>query len=313
MKQVTTPTVAELPMYTDLMGTGVTHRWKGQHMKPISDSTNQPTWRGMLRNSILSLLCSGVLAACTRGPSPGQPSERQITARAMWLERCKKSGEFIHKTVDGVEGIVLLKLRPDDFDFADQFKMNDPYGRDLGGKGYIESFLRGSFQGGRTDHVVQLGEPPHMGYLFVDATDPSDGKRYRYTGRIEEPWQTDRSYLKGYLRFVMDKQPAPASFPRYGVTFEDISTSHEREYWIAGSSLKVIDLQTGEVIAERVGYMYDWAQGSAVGQRSPWLFAADNACPAFRGSTNSKVRVPAASTQPYQTLDFVEKVLRPAK
>src|SRR5690606_29528976 len=110
----------------------------------------------------------------------------------------------------------------------------------------------------------------------------------------------------------MDKRPAPASSPRYGVTFEDISTRQEREYWIAGSSLKVIDLQTGEVIAERIGYMYDWAQGSKAGHRSPWLFAADNACPAFRRSKNPKVRTPAASTQAYQTLDFVEKVLHPA-
>lgn len=270
-------------------------------------------WMSLIQYGLWGVLIFGFLNACSTLSQAEQLSERQITARAMWLERCKRSGEFIYKTVDSVEGVVLLKLRPDDTDFEGQFKMNDPYGRDIGGKGYIESFLRGSFQGGRTDHVVKPGAPPRIGYLFVDAADPSNGKRDRYTGRIEEPWQTDKSYLKGYLRFVMDKQPAPASSPRYGVTFEDISTRQEREYWIAGSSLKVIDLQTGEVIAERIGYMYDWAQGSRVGQRSPWLFAADNACPAFRGSTELKVHVPAFSAQPYQTLDFVEKVLHPTK
>lgn len=270
-------------------------------------------WMPWIKIGILGVLICGLLTACSALSRSGQLSERQITARMMWQERCTQSGEFIKKTITNVEGVFLLKLRPDDSDFESQFKMNDPYGRDLGGKGYIESFVRGSFQGGRTDHAAQQGESPRMGYLFVDATDPSDGKRYRYTGRIEEPWQTDKSYLKGYLRFVMDRQPAPAVSPRYGVTFEDISTHQEREYWIAGSSLKVIDLQTGEVIAERIGYMYDWAQGSRAGFRSPWLFAADNACPAFRGSKDPKNRAPAASTQPYQTLDFVEKVLRPAK
>lgn len=264
------------------------------------------------RRGLLGVLVCYALAGCAMGPSRGELSERQITARAMWQERCKQSGEFIKKTVANVDGVILLKLRPDEHNFDDQFKMDDPYGRDLGGKGYIETFVRGSFYGGRTDHVLQPGEPPHMGYQFVDATDPADGKRYRYTGRIEEPWQSDKAYLKGYLRFVMDKQPAPASSPRYGVTFEDISTRQEREYWIAGSSLKVIDLQTGEVIAERIGYMYDWAQGSKAGHRSPWLFAADNACPAFRGSEGAKFRAPAFSTQAYQTLDFVEKVLHPA-
>lgn len=266
-----------------------------------------------LMRVILFSLCCSIFAACSIGTSPSQLSDRQITARALWQEHCKRSGLFIKKTVANVEGVTLLTLRPDETNFDDQFRMNDPYGRDLGGRGYIESFLRGSFHGGRTDYVAKPGEPPHTGYLFVDAIDASDGKRYRYTGRIEEPWQADKSYLKGYLRFVMDKQLAPTSSPRYGVSFEDISTRQDREYWIAGSSLKVIDLQTGEVIAERIGYMYDWAQGSRAGQRSPWLLAADNACPPFRGSMNPKVRVPAASTQPYQTLDFVEKVLHPVK
>lgn len=50
-----------------------------------------------------------------------------------------------------------------------------------------------------------------------------------------------------------------------GSTFDDISTHAEREYGIAGSSLRVIDLETKEVLAERVGYMVDMAQGSRAG------------------------------------------------
>ncbi len=89
------------------------------------------------------------------------------------------------------------------------------------------------------------------------------------------------------------------------MTFDDISTREDREYWIAGSSLKVIDLANNEVIAERIGYMVDWAQGSRAGGRSPWLFAADNACPRFSDRNGS-------SAQSYQALDFVEQVLKPA-
>jgi hypothetical protein len=88
------------------------------------------------------------------------------------------------------------------------------------------------------------------------------------------------------------------------VTYEDISTREERDHWIAGSSLKVIDLQTNEMMAERIGYMMDRGQGGNSGGRSPWLLAADYACPEFSTQHGS-------TAQPYQTLVFVEKTLKP--
>lgn len=90
------------------------------------------------------------------------------------------------------------------------------------------------------------------------------------------------------------------------MTYDDISTREERDYWIAGSSLKVIDLQTDEVIAERVGYMIDWAQGITVGGRSPWLLAADNACPEFSARHG-------ATSQMFQSVRFVNKALKPKR
>ncbi len=221
------------------------------------------------------------------------------------------AGEFIRRTVEGVDGIYLLKLRPDSTNYDDQFRLDDPYGRDLAGNGYIQSFLRGSFQTESKD--MPEGAPPRLGYLYVDVQDARDGRRYRYTGRVEEPWQTNKSYLRGHMRFVVANSVAPGPPPRYGVTYDDISTREDREHWIAGSSLKVVDLRTGEIIAERVGYMVDLEQGRRSAGRSPWLFAADHACPSF--VRNFKVLTgnsgPAFPSQLYQTLDFVEKVLKP--
>lgn len=190
------------------------------------------------------------------------------------------------------------------------FALDDPYGRDMGGDGYIESFLRGEYQATHTGTRIPGSPPPLVGYLYVEALDPKDGKRFRYTGRIEEPWQYNKSYSQGYKRFVLDKAPAKGKPPRYGVTYDDISTREERAYWIAGSSLKIIDLKTNEVMAERIGYMMDQGQGNQSGGRSPWLFAADHACPSFQ---KNPLRPPGngSSTQPYQTLSFVEKVLKP--
>jgi hypothetical protein len=231
-------------------------------------------------------------------------NERYDTTLAMWKERCKTAGEFIHQTVEDVEGVYLLKLRPQSANFGAQFVMDDPYGSDAGGMGLIQTFVR------QTSPPDKPPPSDPKGYRYVVAKDLGDGQLYRYTGRIEEPWQTDKSYLKGYTRLVVDKSPPPDPLPRYGVTWDDISTREDREHWIAGSSLKVIDLQTNQVIAERVGYMFDPGLGSTAGFRSPWLQAADTACPAFRDPSLPRVQ-PAFSYTAGQTYRFVSKVLKP--
>ncbi len=250
-----------------------------------------------------------LLTGCVN-PQVAERRERAAIAKAMFEERCKKAGIFIHRKVPDVEGILVMKLRPRETNYGKQFQMDDPYGHDLGGDGYLVSLLRGSFQA-NTKGTLPPGSPPRTGYRYVDAADPTDGKRYRYTGRLEEPWQRDKSYSKGYIRFVMDKAPAPGEPPRYGLTYDDISTRQEREYWIAGSSLRVVDTQTGEVLAERIGYMWDPGQGNNSGGRSPWLLAANYACPSFYRIPGSQPDGRASGRQSRQALDFVESVAVP--
>jgi hypothetical protein len=241
--------------------------------------------------------------------------ERRVKAEAMFQERCKKSGVFIYRTAENVEGVFLLKLRPDEKNYGDQYKLDDPYGRDLGGEGYIQTFLRGQFQASTTG-VGRPGSPQYLGYLYVDAIDPQDGKRYRYTGSIKEVTHTSSILMGGdgkttfkRKEFVLDKIPAPDPVLHYGVTYEDISTREERGYWIAGSLLKVIDLQTNEVMAERIGYMMDRGQGNNSGGRAPWLYAADHACPSFNGNPSNGG---GASAQAGQTRRFVTQVIKPS-
>lgn len=254
----------------------------------------------------LGLAASLLLLSC--GDASGIDKSQQRRAMALWEERCKTSGEFIHQTVTGVEGIALLKVRSST-NHGDQFRLDDPYGHDSMNEQYLLNFLRGFYH--QDGAASPRGFAPRTGYVFVEAHDPKDGRLYRYTGRFEEPWLTNKSYLKGYIRFVLDKAPIEAFTARYGVSFDDISTREERELWIAGSSLKVIDLKTQALVAERVGYMVDWAQGSRAGHRSPWLFAADNACPDFNRNNLRPVPGRGASAQLGQTLDFVEKALKP--
>lgn len=273
--------------------------------------------------SLFSLVL--VLSACASasGPSVAQTSECQAKAQAMFAERCKAVGEKIYKIVDNVEGIYLVKVRTTT-NFGDQFKLDDPYGHDSKNDEYLLNFLRRFYH--QRSASLGPGFPPREGYLYIEAQDPKDGQRYRYTGAVKAVRKKDVTapnvqlelrrnpdYDLNIYEFVLEKVPAPGAVPRYGVTYDDISTREEREYWIAGSSLKVIDLQANEVIAERIGYMMDWAQGSNAGGRSPWLFAADNACPDFNRNRPRRVPGPGFSAQAGQTLDFVEKVLKPSR
>jgi hypothetical protein len=200
--------------------------------------------------------------------------------------------------------------------------MDDPYGKDSSGEYYIQSFFLepklyvNKFLGSERLDEIRRDNP---GYRYVDAIDPKDGKRYRYTGGLKEVIHTKSILMGGdgktkfkTIDFVLDRVPAPAPAPRYGVTYDDISTREERDYWIAGSSLKVIDLKTNEVIAERIGYMMDRGQGKPGygGSEEAWLRAASNACPDFRPGG---ARQPGFSYQEEQTRRFVTKVLKPTQ
>lgn len=270
----------------------------------------------------LSGLVFALLGACSPD-SQATDSDTRAKALALWQSHCKKSGEFIKKTIPDVDGVLLMKIRKTT-NRDGQYELDDPYGHDSTGDHYIMSFLRGYHH--QKGGVSPEGSPPRVGYKYVDVVDEIDQKVYRYTGGMKAVGRMDPkapgvvfelnrnpTFDLNIYDYLLSKTPTSGEKSRYGVTYEDISTTEDRKYWIAGSSLSVIDLKTQEVIAERVGYMVDLGQGNRSGGRAPWLWAADNACPDFMRNTTSKSRDPKFSAQVSQTLDFVEKVLKPAK
>ena len=68
---------------------------------------------------VLLLFAALFVTGCASGP-PGtsERRERLAVAEKMFAERCKKSGVFIHRTAENVEGIFLMKLRGDDINYA---------------------------------------------------------------------------------------------------------------------------------------------------------------------------------------------------
>lgn len=263
----------------------------------------RPWWAKLLAvASVVAVFAYPVVMHLREERQQHDEAKSKLTAAmALFNERCKSAGEKITRTVEDVEGVVWMRWREkytNEDNFADQWKLNDPYGNDCGGADCIEGLLRVTVGASLRPDETKRHE---SGYRFVETVDPRDGKRYRYTASLEQSWNQEAidrhkrekgGDLPSYsYQFKTRRIPIEAFTARYGVSWDDISTREDRQHWIASSSLKVVDLRNNEVIAERIGYMVDQGQGSQVGFRSPWLFAQYTACPAFdRSESNSPIK-----------------------
>lgn len=203
---------------------------------------------------------------------------RLSEAQAHFEMRCKSAGEKITQTVDNVEGVVWMKWRPLGRNYSAQFDLDDPFGQDCGGEECIERLLRIT-EGAHLDPMKK--EPRHTGYRFVESKSPKEGITRRYTLRLYRPFDRDPRLSQDYVATELLATPIERTTVQYGVTWDDLSTREDRERWIAGGSLKVIDLASNEVVGERLGFMMDRGQGDRTGGRSPWAFAEQLACPPF--------------------------------
>lgn len=244
--------------------------------------------------------------------------EQQRAAFEHFEVRCKDAGERIERRETGVEGVLLMKVRPVSVSWDRQFESDDVYGHDAGAEEYIKSFLR-VVAGAHLVNEVNV-KRYSQGYGWVEAPDPKDGKLYRYSlvggvarFRSDETWAQAKKNIgpdvgREVYGLVLERQPIDKPTARYGVTWADISTREDRTQWVAGGVIQVIDVQTQEVIAERKGFMWDYGMGSRAGGRSPWFFAEHYACPAFpeRGGGDRR-----RERTRREGIEFVTKVLEP--
>jgi len=218
---------------------------------------------------------------------------RLAKMQALFDERCKVAGEKIYKAISGVDGVFLLTNREEASKSA-QYELKDQAGDDAHGVGYVETFFMG-----KQNEFLLTDQNKIGAYRFVEMSANSDDSIIRYTDDRQYP---DKESLnkRPLNKTIVTKRKA-----RYGVLTEDLSTPQDRQNWIAASRIKVVDLESKEIVAERTGYIFDRGLGSTDRGRLPWAFAAYAACPAF----------PKLHDQyPHKwglTRNFVEKVLKP--
>jgi hypothetical protein len=226
-------------------------------------------------------------------------------AASHFKKRCSNdAGERITQVIQNVDGIFLEKPRvqADDASLRDQYWMGDPYGYSL----YEAIDPAGAYlydRSGKTASGEQF--TPIKGYSFVEMPNPSysaesgQGKYLRYTLKTLTVRDGDRMVP----RLMPVAQTVNSLKSRFAMTWEDISTAEDRKYWVAGGSLSIVDIQTNEVVARRVGYVIDPYLGGGGGDRSIWLHV----------NRTHQAFCPSFELDLHKNKEFVSKVLQPPR
>lgn len=281
--------------------------------------------KNLIKPMIACLLTAWLLPAHAYDPNNRAEYLAKIKeAEAYYKEKCEKvAGIKIYKTVPEVEGVLLMKVRPNrtDRELADPNWPGAAFGGEAYGDSYITSFLGYEHRATDANGVVSSvrgyintdkrpGSLP--GYRWVEVIDPKDGQRYRYTGSEKVVGKKDTSaynvqlalkknpnYDLDVYRWSLDKVPSPSKTqPRYAVTFEDLVIPEERALWVASSTVKVLDLKTNEVLGEMTRYAMSYIH--APRHSMPWL--SHSICPEMN-----------VTGYAHSTRKFVDEILIPKK
>ena len=208
--------------------------------------------------------------------------KRYEPAKARFDQLCQNAGEKIYRTADNVDGILLLKVRGDDEKYQsnrynplkDQMWEDAAVESESKREGYIEEFLLRS----------NLSFPR---YIYADVLQ-KDNSIIRYSiYKVNQEW-------------VEDKQLNPHPRARYAVTYENDISWENRKHWIAGTTIKIIDTKTNELMAEKTMYAFVPELGYSKFEQNPNPWGRGMRCPA--GESEFEQR----------TVTFAIKVLIPS-
>ena len=207
--------------------------------------------------------------------------KRYEPAKARFDQLCQNAGEKIYRTADNVDGILLLKVRGDDEKYQsnrynplkDQMWEDAAVESEFDREAYIEEFL-----------LPYTSSFPR--YTYADVLQ-KNGLVIRYSRQREEQ------------NWVMEQRPTPHPRARYAVTYENDISWENRKHWIAGTTIKIIDTKTNELMAEKTMYAFVPELGYSKFEQNP--------NPWGRG-----MRCPMESEFKQRTVTFAIKVLIPS-
>jgi hypothetical protein len=221
--------------------------------------------------------------------------ERYDKAEALFDERCKTAGERIYRTVEDVEGILLVnpRLKRGSGERADRDWIGAGFPHESGGNQYIMEFLyfNEPASGNRARGLGWIRKGL-QGYPYVDIEE--QGVHFRYRLVAESEYKNLSDPVKDYG----SQEIVTTDYPRYAVTYDNIADPEGRANWVAGGRVTVVDRATKELLGEFIRYAFEPGLGNTGGERSPWGFA--QLCP-----------VSTYGGGPGHIRSFVEQVLKP--
>ena len=201
-------------------------------------------------------------------------------AKARFDQLCQNAGEKIYRTADNVDGILLLKVRGDDEKY--QSNRYNPLKDQMWEDAAVESESR------RENYIKSfLPSRSNVFYSYVDVLQ-KDQSVTRYMA-----WSKNGSW-------IVDKQTNPHPRARYAVTYENDISWENRKHWIAGTTIKIIDTQTNELMAEKTMYAFVPELGYSKFEQNPNPWGRGMRCPS--GESEFEQR----------TVTFAIKVLIPS-
>lgn len=211
---------------------------------------------------------------------------RQAYFKAAWAhfhKRCESAHVTYYKAVPPQDGVFIMKPAntATSAQLKDQFWMGDPY--DLPDEPGTEAngllFRQKTLLPTGSPHANQRG-----GFDYVESPHPDKaGKYLRY-----KLWSPRGNVAGKPLYEMWQPMETDDRQSRYGYTWDDISTKEDRHYWVAGGRLRVVDLETGEVVAERVGYVIERYFGVSSGTFNPAPWRNARQCPIRISSFSGK-------------------------
>lgn len=211
-------------------------------------------------------------------PVPADSGYRPgMTSKQYFDHLCRtEAGEFIFKTVEEVEGLMMLRPRPFATDemLMDRYALEDPFGQE-------------NWEATEPEKI--LVNPKGYKYVEKPAGSGSD-KINRFSG-YSARWEGNTM-----VKTPMQVETTDIPRSRYGYTWRGISREKDREFGIAGGELIVLDLKTREVLAVRRGYI---RSGNVKASRTGIWWLTGEVCPKPRENMFSAEK-------------FLLRVLRPA-
>lgn len=216
-------------------------------------------------------------------PMPKLPDAPKESVYRPWMTNeqyfealCKaEAGEFIYKTVEGVEGIYQIRPRPKeigDIRFEDRYVIESPYG----------------YENWEAEHPQKIFAGP-KGYRFLEVP------------RLELPSMkvaqgvTRYTYVVGSKPAAWTKEDGHAPIAKFGYLWREAPRARDRERNISGGEVIVLDLWTSEVLAIKRGFML----GGPIRRSHTEIY--------WRQGRHCR----GDSTSLFRTEEFVRRVLKP--